>query len=186
VCSLPYDTVDGPVTLRTLVSLPQTYPSSAPPQLQLLSKYIGNFGADSALFGAILRTYISVNGVEWSPDTVCVFDGLQSVVERCTVWYEDRLNAEKASELLRADEKEERKVVEAVETRVPVVQVVEDALPVGIEMHVAEPIVDRKSVFVGRACRITDVNQVSIVSALYRHTLDAMTGAAYHISIKIG
>jgi len=170
VCSLPYDTVDGSVTLRILVSLPPTYPSSAPPQLQLLSKYIGNFGADSALFGAILRTYISVNGVEWSPDTVCVFDGLQSVIERCTVWYEDRLSAEKASELLRADEKEEKKVVETVETRDPV-QIEEDTLPVGIEMHIAEPIVDRKSVFVGRTCRITDANQVCIVSALYRHTL---------------
>ena len=65
---------------------------------------------------------MSVDGVEWSPDTVCVFDGLQSVVERCTVWYEDRLSAEKASELLRADEKEERKVVETIETRGPVVQ----------------------------------------------------------------
>ena len=171
MCSLPYDTVDGPVTLRILVSLPPTYPSSAPPQLQLLSKYIGNFGADSGLFGAILRTYISVNGVEWSPDTVCVFDGLQSVVERCTVWYEDRLSAEKASELLRADEKEERTVIETVETRGPVVQVEEDSLPADIEIHVAEPIVDRKSVFVGRACRITDANQVSIVSNLYHHVL---------------
>ena len=168
MCSLPYDTVDGPVTLRILISLPPTYPSSAPPQLQLLSKYIGNFGADSALFGAILRTYISVNGVEWSPDTVCVFDGLQSVVERCTVWYEDRLSAEKASELLR---EEEKKVIETVETKGPVAQIEEDTLPVGIEIHVAEPIVDRKSVFVGRACRITDANQVSIVSALYRRTL---------------
>lgn len=81
--------VDGPVTLWILVSLPPTYPSSAPPQLQLISKYIGNLGADLALLGAILRTYISVNGVEWSRDTVCVFDGLQSVVEWCTVWYEN-------------------------------------------------------------------------------------------------
>ena len=168
MCSLPYDTVDGPVTLRILVSLPPTYPSSAPPQLQLLSKYIGNFGADSGLFGAILRSYISVNRVEWSPDTVCVFDGLQSVVERCTVWYEDRLSPEKARELLRAEEKEERKVVE---TRGPVVQIEEDTLLADIEIHVAEPIVDRKSVFVGRACRIADSNQVGIVSALYCHVL---------------
>ena len=77
------------------------------------------------------------------------------------VRYEDRLSAEKASELLRADVKEERKVVETGETRGPVVQMEEGTLPVDIEMHV-----DRKSVFVGRACRITDANQ-----ALYRHTL---------------
>ena len=77
------------------------------------------------------------------------------------MWYEDRLGAEKASGLLRVDEKEGRKVVE---TRGPVVQMEEDTFPVGIEIHVAEPIVDRKSVFVGRACRIINANQVSIAS----------------------
>ena len=63
---------------------------------------------------------------------------------------------EKVSELLRADEKEEREVVWTVETTGPVVQMEEDTLPVGIEMHVAELIVDRKSVFVGLACGISD------------------------------
>ncbi|KAF8699415.1 hypothetical protein AX14_000971 [Amanita brunnescens Koide BX004] len=165
--SLPHNTADGPVNLRLLVSLPPTYPSSAPPQLQLLSKYIGNFGADSALFGAILRTYVSVNGVEWSPDTVCVFDGLQSVVERCTLWYEDRLSSDRASGPVRMDEKEE-KIDQPVETKHTTVGEVEKDLPVGIEIHVAEPIVDRKSVFVGRACRITDSNQVPQILSVLR------------------
>ena len=90
-----------------------------------------------------------------------MFDGLQNVVERCTVWYEDRLSLDTASGLLRTDEKEE-KDVEPVETKHTTVGEVEkDDLPVGIEMHIAEPVVDRKSIFVGRACRITDVNQVN-------------------------
>ncbi|KAF8699414.1 hypothetical protein AX14_000971 [Amanita brunnescens Koide BX004] len=143
--SLPHNTADGPVNLRLLVSLPPTYPSSAPPQLQLLSKYIGNFGADSALFGAILRT----------------------VVERCTLWYEDRLSSDRASGPVRMDEKEE-KIDQPVETKHTTVGEVEKDLPVGIEIHVAEPIVDRKSVFVGRACRITDSNQVPQILSVLR------------------
>lgn len=183
MCSLPHNTVDGPVNLRVLVSLPPTYPSSAPPQLQLLSKYIGNFGADSALFGAVLRTYISVNGVEWNPDTVCVFDGLQSVIERCTVWYEDRLSLDRASGLLRVDEKEGNSV-EPVETKLTTVgEVGKDDLPVGIEMHTAEPVVDRKSVFVGRACRITDTNQVNYSVLEVRRTLWSHDGR-YHKSYQ--
>lgn len=53
-----------------LVSIPVTYPASSAPQLQLLSRYIGPFGVDSALFGAVLRTFISSEGVEWVPDSV--------------------------------------------------------------------------------------------------------------------
>ena len=34
-------------------------------------------------------------------------------------------------------------------------------LPKGVEIFVSEPVVDRKSVFIGRACRITDPSQVS-------------------------
>jgi hypothetical protein len=89
-----------------------------------------------------------------------VFDGLQSVVERCTLWYEDRLSSDRASGPVRMDEKEE-KIDQPVETKHTTVGEVEKDLPVGIEIHVAEPIVDRKSVFVGRACRITDSNQVN-------------------------
>lgn len=35
--------------MRMLVSLPPTYPDSAPPQLQLLGRYLGNFGIDAGL-----------------------------------------------------------------------------------------------------------------------------------------
>ena len=105
-----------------------------------------------------------MNGVEWSPDTVCVFDGLQDVIERCAAWYEDRSSAERANEILRAEER-------ASENKTPgPVKAVDDAGQAvgkpgpsesGVELHIAEPIVDRKSVFVGRACRVTSSKQVS-------------------------
>ncbi|KAF9534618.1 ribosomal protein S5 domain 2-type protein [Crepidotus variabilis] len=159
------------ITLRVLVSLPSTYPSSSPPQLQLLSRYVGAFGADANLFGSILRTYISINGVEWSEDTVCVFDGLQNILERCTTWYQDKLSAEKAGELGRDDSKEhhlatqeslrppdlEDMIAGVHEENPPV------ALPAGVHIITAEPITDRKSSFIGRACRIQHPSEVPII-----------------------
>jgi hypothetical protein len=35
--------------MRVLVSLPPTYPTSAPPQIQLLGRYMGSFGIDAGL-----------------------------------------------------------------------------------------------------------------------------------------
>lgn len=162
------------VSIRLLVSLPPTYPSSAPPQLQLLSRYVGAFGADSNLFGSVLRTFISMNGVEWTPDTVCVFDGLQSVLERCTAWYEERLSAEKAGELVREDTRENGHLTTMLEIANTEELVHEDerpsedsisltALPDGIQMFIAESITDRKSVFVGRACRISHPAEVPLI-----------------------
>jgi hypothetical protein len=159
------------ISIRILVSIPPTYPASNPPQLQLLSRYIGAFGVDSSLFGSILRTFISVSGVEWTPESVCVFDGLQNVLERCEAWYEDKLNRETAGELLREDAHTRNHILvepdepfEASTTadekdRAPL----DTALPENIKIIEAEPIVDRKSVFVGRARRISDPSQVPLV-----------------------
>ncbi|EDR12227.1 uncharacterized protein LACBIDRAFT_311401 [Laccaria bicolor S238N-H82] len=181
VLSLPSPNED--VSLTILVSLPSTYPATSSPQLQLLSRYIGPFGADSNLFGSILRTYISINGIEWSEDSLCVFDGLQNVLERCTAWYEERLSAEKAGELMRVDAKgngyfnadsslssltddtslgtndEGGTELESDNPSPPT------EIPAGIQIFVAEPITDRKSTFIGRACQISQPSDVPLVLA---------------------
>ncbi|KIK53300.1 hypothetical protein GYMLUDRAFT_49478 [Collybiopsis luxurians FD-317 M1] len=162
------------IKVRVLISLPLTYPAESPPQLQLLSRYIGAFGVDSTLFGSVLRTYISANGVEWTKDTVCVFDGLQNVLDRCVQWYEERLSTQKAGELLREDSIEStarnpqptpdaEAETESPDTVLSDKRDANVALPSGIQILEAEPIVDRKSTFVGRACAITDPSQVPII-----------------------
>ncbi|KAF7775816.1 hypothetical protein Agabi119p4_4209 [Agaricus bisporus var. burnettii] len=159
------------VFVKLLVSLPATYPVSSPPQLQLLSRYLGAFGADSNLFGSILRTFISICGVEFTPDTVCVFDGVQNVLERCNSWYEDRLNEDKVKELVRGDEKEKevdsRNDVKSKSSAEPAnLQLKpENEITSEIQFFVAEPIVDRKSSFIGRACRISDPSEVPQIIA---------------------
>ncbi|KAJ7507193.1 hypothetical protein B0H11DRAFT_2153624 [Mycena galericulata] len=146
------------VSIRVLVSLPENYPAATPPQLQLLSRYIGAFGADAALFGEVLRTFISsASGVEWAPGAVCVFDGLQSVLDRCTAWYGDRLSADAAGDLFRADMHPERVVTPPASQSVSAprtdpADMEAPPIPEGIKIFVAEPITDRKSAFVGRAC----------------------------------
>ncbi|KAK0190458.1 ribosomal protein S5 domain 2-type protein [Armillaria mellea] len=155
------------VSIKVLVSLPSSYPATSTPQLQLLSRYIGAFGIDSALFGSVLKTFISINGVEWIEDNVCVFDGLQNVLDRCVQWYEDHLSAEKAGELLREDGKESTppdnratSVPTPLADSAPSVPV---SLPKGVEIFISEPITDRKSSFIGRAYSISDPSMVPLI-----------------------
>lgn len=164
--SLP---TDERVAIQFLVSLPQAYPVSSPPQLQLLSRYIGPFGADANLFGSVLRTFISVSGVDFTPETVCVFDGAQSALERCNMWYEDRLAEDKMKEIIRGDEKEINSakagsgpIVNSRTSpeRMDIDQGFTSEMPPGVHFFVAEPILDRKSSFIGRACRISDPFEV--------------------------
>ena len=125
-----------------------------------------------------MRTYISISGTEWTQDTVCVFDGLQNVLERCLAWYEDRLNSEKVGELARDDQKGQlgNGVISAgrsspdinhdgdEEREGPTLgghQNLPIALPTGVQIFVADFLTDRKSVFVGRACRISHPSEVS-------------------------
>lgn len=130
---------------------------------------------DHALFGAVLRTYISSEGVEWVADNVCVFDGLEWVKERCTEWYSTRRSEKLAGELLREDEKnlststpdveegKDKKVSDLHDHWDEALVPVPASIPQGLEIIEAEAVMDRKSAFIGRACRITDPSQVSVI-----------------------
>lgn len=161
------------VRLKVLVSLPPSYPASSPPQLQLLSRYIGAFSLESELFGDVLKTFISLrSGVDFVPDTVVVFDGLQHVVDMCSAWYSERLSAEKVGNLVReggrnhhnASSGADRAQATSSALIVPQPSILA-AMPAGVELIEAEPITDRKSVFIGRACRITHPSQVPLILA---------------------
>jgi hypothetical protein len=176
-CVLPSSSLSsshGDITFRTLVSLPPTYPDSSPPQLQLLSRYIGAFQVDASLFSSVLKTYISLSGVEWHEGEVAVFDGVERAREIIQRWYEERVSESTVREMMREDGKAQHvhQIIAIPDLQAksagsptgdgtaagsgpPLVQ-----LPEGIEIYEAEPITDRKSSFVGRACRITHPSQV--------------------------
>ena len=103
----------------------------------------------------------------------CVFDGLEWVKERCTEWLVERMSEKKAWEMLRADERHGHdgenghppEDTESGNSRVAhTVPDVPAEMPPGITIVETEPILDRKSAFVGRACRITDPSQVRLQS----------------------
>lgn len=79
------------VTISILVTLPPLYPDSTHvPQLQLLNRYIGSFGADSNLFGRVLRTYFSIpppdgEGVPFTPGEPALWEGLEHCRAICQV-----------------------------------------------------------------------------------------------------
>lgn len=119
----------------------------------------------------MLRTYISRDGVEWAPGGVCVFDGVEWVREACARWLGERMSERRAGEILREDGRaaegrgEEREgggegAEEGKASKRVVESDAEAKMPEGVEFTVAEPIVDRKSVFIGRACPITHPSQV--------------------------
>ena len=99
---------------------------------------------------------------------MCVFDGLQNVLERCTTWYEERLSTWKVGELIREDSKRLQQDYISdddafgAEGNIPVprTESIPVELPAGVEIYIAEPITDRKSTFVGRACRIQHPSEV--------------------------
>lgn len=159
----PYDERED-TNIRVLVSLPQTYPSTSPPQLQLLSLYIGAFGVDAGLFGSVLRTFMSKGGIGWSPDNVCVFDGMESVRDLCARWYTERLHEKNTSEIRSGSTNETREEsslsFETTDRITDYSKFTPSLLPTGIVILEAEPIIDRKSAFIGRACHITDPSQV--------------------------
>jgi len=155
-------------SFRLCVSIPPKYPEESPPQLQLLSRYIGSFGVDADLFGAITRTFISSAGVSWSPGDVSVFDGIESVRSLVLKWYETHLGQAKAVGLAREYEAEERLRNQGVDNTVAEPRqafTFPDApeLPSSIEITESLPIKDRGSVFVGRVCRIEHSSQVPLI-----------------------
>jgi len=81
-------------------------------------------------------------------------------------WYGQHINAEKAGELLREDQKSQP-ITQSLTTPRPAVG--EDTrvatLPAGIALAQSEPINDRKSTFIGHACHIDDPTQVPEILA---------------------
>lgn len=96
-----------PPPLRILVSLGPRYPVTTPPQLQLLGRYVGQFSMDADLFGSVTKTYISSNGVPFTPGDVAVFEGVNHVLQVAGEWYKAKVEEKIQGENKRQAEKEQ-------------------------------------------------------------------------------
>ena len=108
---------------------------------------------------------------------MAVFDGIERTREIIQRWYEERLSESNIREIMREDGKAQHihrlGAISAKDadssTGDGIAADVEFPLvppPEGIEICEAEPITDRKSSFVGRACRITHPSQVSRIISI--------------------
>lgn len=172
------------MTFTLCVSIPPSYPfSSSAPQLQLLSRYIGAFGVDADLFGAVMRTFISHNAARgglplWNPPQpgpdedeeastgtgdVVIFDGVESVRALLTKWYGEKSSEAAVAALAR----EEEEPVNSANNKSNITSTpslpastARPSIPEGIEIIEGPPIQDRGSSFIARVCRITHPSQV--------------------------
>nr|XP_019008726.1 uncharacterized protein I206_06408 [Kwoniella pini CBS 10737]OCF47507.1 hypothetical protein I206_06408 [Kwoniella pini CBS 10737] len=164
---------EDPPNMRVLVSLPPTYPNSSPPQLQLLGRYLGNFGIDSGLFGDITRTYISSNGITFSPGDVCVFDGLTHVQTIVRNWYISNLSISQEGESAR---EEDRLTLNDDNNNNNKPNLTRSTFSYGSQNNEEEiidiskfkfftsnPIIDRKSTFIGHSIKISNEKEIPLL-----------------------
>lgn len=134
--------------------------------------------------GDITRTYITSAGVPFVPGDVCVFDGLVHVQSLVGTWHAARVAEVGAGEAARtggrsgtgastpaerdpAPSRAEAAAVEASLARLALERPKPSAKPARPlpKLFTSEPILDRKSAFVGHACKITDEDDVMAVVA---------------------
>ncbi|TIB05539.1 hypothetical protein E3P96_01200 [Wallemia ichthyophaga] len=163
------------IGIDILISLPQAYPHTAAPQMQLLSKYIGSHGVDSSLFGQILRSFISqTGGAEWVQGEAAIYNGVEDAREKCTKWYEDLTNRVVVGELQREEEREvrlatnpqliaqERQLEEDAAFAASLEHQL-DGLPDGLEIVTTPSVTYSKSTFAGHCVRISSHTQVPLI-----------------------
>ena len=193
--SIPVDENEpsSPPQLRILVSIGPKYPETVPPQLQLLGRYVGQFSIDADLFGSVTKTYISSTGVPFTEGDVCVFEGINHVLQVAGEWYRAKVEERVQGEHAREAEKEKQRAEEIppdnhggattvlkqssnamAPNHLPIpapthtssfssLPLLSPALPPHIEIHSSAPITVSKSVFIGHACRVTDPLEVPLV-----------------------
>lgn len=169
--------------LSLILSLPPTYPASSAPLLQLENRFLGAEAVPAPLWAAVLRTFlhdpavapgppVGEAGVEWVPGGCCLYEGVEKVREACGRWVGEREGEREAGERRRGEvargsvvgsitnerrEEEERRAEEVVREKAREVEMVSVDCP---PITTTKALVDRKSVFVGHAARVTSIDQV--------------------------
>lgn len=145
---------------------------------------------DILAVGDITRTYISSDGAPFTPGDVCVFEGLTHVQSLARTWYAEQLACGAAREAQRnpqitvsvtnspeSSDSEDAAYVRRLSPRptFSYTRRASDSPPTeamlrieagkdhGLKVWVSDEVVDRKSVFVGRAVKVTDERDVPLV-----------------------
>ncbi|UZJ52492.1 hypothetical protein CBS101457_001812 [Exobasidium rhododendri] len=154
--------------VRLSAILPSGYPQGPnPPQLQLLSRYVGPHRVDHTLVEQIRRIFSRIESpnchLDFHPGEVVLFEGIEMVREIVGAWYSER-------EAKKMQKKEGDELVQLTTTPGAVEQSIFDNLEdetispsKQILLVNAPAITERKSIFVGHCSPINDPAQVPLV-----------------------
>ena len=185
VLSTKIQSLHEQLKINILIALPHDYPETSPPLLQLQDRYLASHAVSDKLFSNVLRIYMheridgrlsspDAGGVEFIPGEVCLYEGIEEVKRLCEEFI---VESEKVSLELRSiregvdvyriggEESIQRSVaesespVEQEEIHRPV-QLDEMPCPTIIS---SEPILDRRSVFIGHCAAITTPSEVGLI-----------------------
>ena len=162
--SLQSDTDD--VTVRLQIFLPTGYPRTrVPPRLQLLNRYVGVLKVPEEVHQYVASVFQpdAANGVVWRENESMLFEGIESVFDYIRTWYEQqcqgRPTREPAAPACAADEQDTSPELSHSAAQVDAASIVR-----------SEPIVERKSEFLGHAARIRHPDDVPV---LLSHILES-------------
>ncbi|CDU26049.1 related to YIH1 [Sporisorium scitamineum] len=206
--STDVETSTESIPIRLAAALPPFYPHSArPPQLQLLSRYIGGFSVDAKLFGEILRAFYHEEtsgeaaldaeepglgsawiggskdrGVQWASGQVVLFEGIEWVKEKVADWWNDK-EAERNSSSTQQPTttnttSSPTQPSSNITTFTPTPAPPPSTTPFTGTLFQTPPIIERKSEFIGYAAHITSPTQVAPV--LSRILSDKRVARATH------
>lgn len=163
---LPSSPAD-PVSL--VISLSKHYPFQAAPQLQLANTFLSSFAVPDELFASVLTTYMHEKGhggVSWN-GAECLYDGIEWVRNMCDEWVRKKTNeVQLRDRQLKADKPAPPPPLqqEPESSGKPTLPTTEHEENVECPpIYSCEPIIDRKSVFVGHAARVNSHDQVKAV-----------------------
>lgn len=179
---------DDELKVAILISIPTNYPAS-PPQLQLIDQFIAShhvslcnrivricrisrrLQVSDALFSRVLRIYMHEfphsDAVQFIPGQVCIYEGLQVVIRLCETFAIENEKLQDTLKVLRSGidrfqiATPAHKPIEKHEPPPPRKQVIV-ARPCP-PITTAQPIIDRKSVFVGHCAAIAAPEDVETV-----------------------
>ncbi|KAH9821092.1 ribosomal protein S5 domain 2-type protein [Melampsora americana] len=145
------------------ICVPNNYPEKSSIRFQLISKYIGPYLIQPELFDQVSKLYQDDN--DWTSSQSILFDALESIKEIIVNFYNKKYKELHESDRVHREEivcevHEDDKIDEVIETDIPVL--VKQPTEI-FRMFVSEPIVDRKSTFVGHATSLKDPAQVKAI-----------------------
>jgi hypothetical protein len=159
----------GAEPVRLSAVLPPSYPyGTSAPQLQILSRYVGPYGVDHALFGQIVRIFMSGNTSKAHLHTafvtgqVALFDGVEKARDIINAWLQEHRSSTTIYKSNQHTIPEDKGMEEHNESDIDLTRlaITDPSAKSQVKLFTAESITERKSVFMGHAAVLHDPAEV--------------------------